>query len=138
MADKNSIKVWKNAKETLNTILTPEQKVKYLLSKDLIEQYKNYCEELVKQEQSYMLRLEEARKMSKIRSGSTGRIRVFVPKNKGKYMKDRTKSSYAMGLNNEGGVVTLSTKNNNDNLKESKNNDEKGTSNIKKINANDI
>lgn len=63
MDGKNSIKGWKNAQETLNSILTLEQKVNYLLSKDLIEQYKNFCEELVKQEQSYMLKLEEARKI---------------------------------------------------------------------------
>ena len=136
--DKISIKSGKHAKETLNTILTPEQKVNYLLSKDLIEQYKSFCEELVKQEQSYMLKIQEAKKMSKARSGSAGRIRVFVPKNKGKNLKDRTKSSYIVGLRNEGGVANLMSKNNYKFKETKKTNEKKESSNIKKINTNEI
>ena len=84
-----------------------------------------------------MLKIQEAKKMSKARSGSAGRIRVFVPKNKGKNMKDRTKSSYIIGLRSEGGVTNFMSKNNNK-FKESMKTNEKESSNIKKINANEI
>ena len=134
--DKNNTKGGKNATDTLNSVLTPQQKVNYLLSKDLIEQYKNFCEELIKQEQLYIQKIEDAKKQSKARSGSAGRIRVFVPKNKNKDMKNRTKSSTKIGIKHEGGDSILNKYH--QKFKESKKNNEKGSTNIKKINANDI
>ena len=63
----------------MNTILSAQEKINYLREKDLIEQYKSFCEDLIKQEQEYMEKIEEAKKISKNRSGSAGRIRVFAP-----------------------------------------------------------
>ena len=116
--------------------MTPQQKVNYLLSKDLIEQYKNFCEELIKQEQLYIQKIEDAKKQSKARSGSAGRIRVFVPKNKNKDLKNRTKSSSKIGIKHEGGNSIM--KKYHIQLKEIKKNSEKGSTNIQKINTNDI
>ena len=136
VTDKNNIKGGKKANETLNSVLTPQQKVNYLLSKDLIEQYKNFCEELIKQEQLYIQKIEDAKKQSKARSGSAGRIRVFVPKNKNKDLKNRTKSSSKIGIKHEGGNSIM--KKYHIQLKEIKKNSEKGSTNIQKINTNDI
>ena len=131
--DKKIARTSKN-EETLNSLLTPQQKSNYLQSKDLIEQYKTFCEELVKQEQFYLQKIEDAKKMSKARGGSATRLRVFVPKNKNKDIKNRTKSSYKFGGKNEE-IKSINKLIKND---DKKNNDDKGSTNIKKINANDI
>ena len=132
--DKKITKTSKN-EETLNSLLTPQQKSNYLQSKDLIEQYKTFCEELVKQEQLYLQKIEEAKKMSKTRGRSACGFRVFVPKNKNKDIKNRTKSSSKFeGKNEEIESINKLIKN-----KGKKNNDnDKGSTNIKKINTNDI
>ena len=104
--DKKNSKTIKDNEETINTLLSTQEKINYLKEKDLIEQYKTFCEELSKQEQQYMEKIQEAKKLTKKRSGSTGRIKVFVPKNKNKNMKDmkdRTKSSSKVIGKNEGG-----------------------------------
>ena len=136
-SDKMKSKIAKN-EETLNSLLSAQQKANYLLSKELIEQYKNFCEELVKQEQLYMQKIEEAKKKSKARSGSAGRIRVMIPKNKSKDMKNRTnKSSYGIGRKIEEGQSIL---NKNKLIESMKNKDKdkgKGSSNIKNISSNE-
>ena len=137
--DKKNSKTIKDNEETINTLLSAQEKINYLKEKDLIEQYKSFCEELAKQEQQYMEKIQEAKKLTKKRSGSAGRIRVFVPKNKNKDMKDmkdRTKSSSKVIGKNEGGESHMSK--NNKKLIEQKKNNEKGSNNIKKINTNEI
>ena len=91
---------------------------------------------MIKQEQEYMEKIEEAKKISKIRSGSVGRIKVFAPKQKNKDMKNRTKSSYKVSGNNGGGESYMSKYHKK--LKESKKQDQQGSNNIQKVNANEI
>ena len=84
-----------------------------------------------------MEKIQEAKKLTKKRSGSTGRIRVFVPKNKDmKDMKDRTKSSSKIIGKNEGGESHMNKYNKK--LEEQKKENEKDNNNIKKINTNEI
>jgi hypothetical protein len=112
--DKKNSKTIKDNEETINTLLSAQEKINYLKEKDLIEQYKSFCEELAKQEQQYMEKIQEAKKLTKKRSGSAGRIRVFVPKNKNKDMKDmkdRTKSSSKVIGKNVGGENHLNKNN---------------------------
>ena len=73
--------------------------------------------------------------MSKTRGRSACGFRVFVPKNKNKDIKNRTKSSSKFGGKNEeiesiNKLIKNKGKKNNDN--------DKGSTNIKKINTNDI
>ena len=130
--DKNAAK---NSEETMKTLLSSQEKINYLREKDLIEQYKSFCEELIKQEKEYMEKIEEAKKMTKNRSGSTGKIRILAPKNKNKEMNNRTKSSYKVNNNDISETHMNKYKKK---LKETKQNNEKGNNNIKKINANEI
>ena len=83
-----------------------------------------------------MEKIQEAKKLTKKRSGSTGRIRVFVPKNKNKDMKDRTKSSSKVIGKNEGGDSHMNKYNKK--LVEQKKKNEKGSNNSKKIKTNEI
>ena len=86
----------------MNAILSEKEKLNYLKEKDLIEQYKSFCEDLIKQEQQYLEKIEEEKKMTKNnRSGSAGKLKVIVPK-KNKDMKDKTKSSNKIGGKKEG------------------------------------
>ena len=119
----------------MKTLLSSQEKINYLREKDLIEQYKNFCEELIKQEKEYMEKIEEAKKLTKNRSGSTGKIRILAPKNKNKEMNNRTKSSYKVNNNDISETHMNKYKKK---LKETKQNNEKGNNNIKKINANEI
>ena len=122
-SEKNSSKTKKSSEETLKTLLSSQEKINYLREKDLIEQYKSCCEELIKQEKEYLEKIEEAKKLTKKRSGSTGKITVFV-KNKNKDFKNRTtKSSYKAGGSNI--------------IKSNKKGNEKGNNNIRKINTNE-
>ena len=127
--DKKDSKTIKDNGETMNTLLSQQQKIYYLREKDLIEQYKSFCEDLIKQEQQYMEKIEQAKKLTKNRSGSAGRIRIFVPKNKNKDMKNRTKSSNKISTKNE----DISKYN-----KKIKKNNDKGSNNIKKIDTNAV
>ena len=131
--EKNSAKTMKNKSETMNSILFAQEQMNR--EKELIEQYKIFCEDLIKQEKEYLEKIEEAKKASKNRSGSAGRIRVFIPKNKNKNMKDRTKSSYKMGATNNSDIFMTKYHNK---LKEIKKLEPKGSHNIKKVNANEI
>ena len=120
----------------MQTLLSEEEKINYLREKDLIEQYKSFCEDLIKQEQQYMKKIDEAKKKTKHRSGSTGKVKVNVPKNKYKELNNRTKSSYKTGVNNEGTESFIMKYKK---LKENKKNCGKtNINNIRKINANDI
>ena len=105
--DRKSMKNLRNSQETFNNFLTKQQKVNYLLSKDLIEQYKSFCDELVKQEQLYMQKIEEAKKLSKNRSESEEKSRI--PRLKIKDMKNRTKSSSKITKKNGnlGKIITI-------------------------------
>ena len=133
--DKNSEKTKKNEPETMNTILSEQEKIHYLREKDLIEQYKTFCEDLIKQEKQYMEKIEEAKKLTKnARSGSAGRIRVFAPKNKN--MKGKTKSSYKIGGKKEGPESIMMKYHKK--LKENKKTGDKESNNIKKIDTNNI
>ena len=72
-----------NERNVDNKEMTAEQKKSYLVSKDLIAQYKTYCEDLEKQEKLYMEKISEAKKvMNKKRSDSAGNIKVSLPKTK--------------------------------------------------------
>ena len=135
--DKNSEKTKKNDPETMHTILSEQEKIHYLREKDLIEQYKTFCEDLIKQEQQYLEKIEEAKKLTKnARSGSAGRIRVFAPKNKNKEMKGKTKSSYKIGGKKEGPESIMMKYHKK--LKENKKTGDKESNNIKKIDTNNI
>ena len=90
----NSIKSNKNEKETIDTILSPQQKKNFLQSYDLVEKYKTLVDELKKQEKMYLEKIEEAKKIPKERSSSTGKMKVLNQRPKNKDMKIRTKSSY--------------------------------------------
>ena len=89
-----SIKNDKSEKETLDTVLSPQQKKNYFQSKDLIEKYKNMVDELMKEEKLYLEKIEKAKKMPKNRSASEGRMKVLSHKFKYKDIKNRTKSNY--------------------------------------------
>ena len=158
-SEKNSSKTKKSSEETLKTLLSSQEKINYLREKDLIEQYKSCCEELIKQEKQYMEKIEEAKKLTKnARSGSAGRIRVFAPKNKN--MKGKTKSIYKIGGKKEGpesimmkyhkklkenkktGFKNRTTKSSykaggSNIIKSNKKGNEKGNNNIRKINTNE-
>ena len=95
--EKNSTKSNRNdksEKETMDTLLSPQQKKNYFQSKDLIEKYKNMVDELMKEEQLVLEKIEKAKKMPKNRSASEGRMKIFTKKIKNKDMKNRTKSNY--------------------------------------------
>ena len=79
-----SSKTIKTKGDPMNTILSVQEKEQYLREKELIEQYKKFYEELKKQEQHFMAKIEEEKKKTKNRSGSVGRIMVCVTKNKNK------------------------------------------------------
>ena len=83
-----------------------------------------------------MEKIEEAKKISKNRSGSAGRIRVFAPKQKNKDIKNRTKSGYKFSGKNGGGESFMNKQHKK--LKESKKQDDKESNNIQKVNANEI
>ena len=68
----------------MQTLLSEEEKINYLREKDLIEQYKSFCEDLINQEQEYMEKIEQVKKQTKHRSGSAGKMKVNVAKNKNK------------------------------------------------------
>ena len=129
--DKNSAKTLKGKPETMDTLLSIKEKNNYKNEKNLIEQYKKFCEDLLKQEKQYMEKIEQAKKISKNRSGSAGRIRVFVPK-KNKNMKNRTKSSYKFSSTGKNISSENTIKKVKEHQKPNINN------NIKKINANEI
>ena len=81
-------------KEAIDTILSPQQKKNFLQSYDLVEKYKTLVDELKKQEKMYLEKIEEAKKIPKERSSSTGKMKVLNQRPKNKDMKIRTKSSY--------------------------------------------
>ena len=83
----NSIKSNKNEKETIDTILSPQQKKNFLQSYDLVEKYKTLVDELKKQEKMYLEKIEEAKKIPKERSSSTGKMKVLNQRPKNKDMK---------------------------------------------------
>ena len=134
--EKASLKQVKGSKETLDSVLSPEQKINYMLQKELIDQYKEELEKLLKQEQLYMQKIEEMKKLSKNRSTSAGRIKVVVPRKhrEEKNMKNRTKSSYKIGIKTDTDSFMLKYQKK---LKESKKFNEKYSTNLKKINANE-
>ena len=82
----------KNEKETFDTVLSPQQKKNYLQSKDLIEKYKNLMDELMKEEQLYLDKIEQVKKENKNRSSSESKMNPLKLRNKD--MKNRTKSNY--------------------------------------------
>ncbi len=86
----------KNEKETFDTVLSPQQKKNYLQSKDLIEKYKNLMDELMKEEQLYLDKIEQVKKENKNRSSSESKMNPLKLRNKD--MKNRTKSNYK-GMN---------------------------------------
>ena len=121
----------------MNAVLSEQEKLNYLREKDLIEQYKSFCEDLIKQEQQYLEKIEEAKKLTKNnnRGGSAGKLKVVVPK-KNKDMKDKTKSSNKMGGKKEGTESIMMKYHKK--LKEEKKSGNKESNNIKKIDTNQI
>ena len=106
-----SFKNDKNEKETLDTVLSPQQKKNYFQSKDLIEKYKNMVDELMKEEKLYLEKIEKAKKMPKNRSASEGRMKVLSHKFKNKDVKNRTKSNYKVSNKEEKKSDTKSKEN---------------------------
>ena len=138
--DKMSAKTIKNSKATINTVLTPEQKISYDYQKELISQYKKFCERLLQQEQELMQKIEDTKKMTKNRSSSSGKIKVYAPNKKRKFklekekdMKNRTKSSYKLKNDTDNFMLKYQKK-----LNENKKFNEKFSTNLKKINANEM
>ena len=115
----------KNNSETMSAVLSEQEKLNYLREKDLI-----------KQEQQYLEKIEEAKKLTKnARSGSAGKFKVVVPK-KNKNMKDKTKSSNKFGGKKEGTESIMMKYHKK--LKENKKTGDKESNNIKKIDTNNI
>ena len=133
--DKMSTKSVKTKANPMNTILSEQEKEQYLREKELIEQYKKFYEELKKQEQHFIEKIEEEKKKTKNRSESVGRIKIAVNKNKNKNLNNRTKSSYKTEVSKgtDSFMIKYHTKlNENKKVLDFRNN------NIKKINANDV
>ena len=95
--NKNS-KQMKISEDTLNMILSPEKQKSYLNSKNLIEKYKYFCDDLERQEKEYLKKIKEEKKNLKYRSGSMGRLKVVNKKNNKEY---RNKSSYKVRDNDK-------------------------------------
>ena len=82
--------------------ISPQQIKNFNQSKELIEKYKIMVDELMKEEQLYLEKIEKAKKKPKNRSASAGKMKIFKNRIKSNFKADDNQKEKNDKKNKEG------------------------------------